>query len=241
MHEPKHRNPHFLHHQHSFIHLYGREIMFGMQDGMVSLSGALTGIAVGSNDRFTILLAGLSIIFTAALSMAIGTYNSLVTETKIEKRILAEEKEEIESSLIEEKEEVIELFIADGWPEEISQKMAECAARDNNLMLKEMAYRELGVVPNRFKRPLYKAVIMFVAWMLGGLFPLMPYLIFPVAVAIIISVIMALIGLFCLGAAMSNFTKQKVILAGLEIMIIGGVAMALGFVVGHFVDIFTLR
>jgi len=237
--EHKHYNPNFLHHQHSFAHIYSREIVFGMQDGMVSLLGALTGIAVGSNNHFTIVLSGLSIIFTAALSMAIGTYNSLMTERKIERRVLEEEREEIEKSLVEEKEEVNELFVEDGWPREIAEKMAEYAARDNNLMLKEMAYRELGIISKKFNRPLHKSAVMFFSWIFGGLFPLMPYLFLPVATAITVSIISALVGLFILGAVMSGFTKQKMIIAGLEIMTIGGVAMVSGFAIGHLVDLFV--
>ncbi len=234
----QHYNPNFLHHQHSFAHRYGREVMFGMQDGMVSLLGALIGIAVGSNDHFTIVLSGLSIIFTASLSMAIGTYNSLSTEKKIENRVLDEEREEIEKRLVEEKEEINELFVDDGWPREIAAKMAECAARDNNLMLKEMAYRELGITNSLPRQPLRKSMVMFWSWMLGGLFPLVPYIFLPVAMAINFSIITTLIGLFILGATMSRFTKQKIIIAGIEIVVIGGMAIAAGFAIGHLVDLF---
>ena len=236
--EHKHYNPNFLHHQHSFAHLYGREIVFGMQDGMVSLLGALTGIAVGSDDHFTIVLSGLSIIFTSALSMAIGTYNSLSTEGKIERRVLDEEKEEIEKRPVEEKEEVNELFVEDGWPREISEKMAEYAAQDNKLMLREMAYRELGIASRKFHKPIHKSVVMFFSWIFGGSFPLLPYIFFPVSTAINVSIMTTLTGLFILGSTMSKFTKQKILIAGLEIVIIGGVAMVSGFAIGHLVDLF---
>lgn len=236
--EHKHYNPNFIHHQHSFAHLYGREIVFGIQGGMVSLLGALTGIAVGSQDHFIIVLSGFSIIFTSALSMAIGTYNSLSTERKIERLVLDEEREEIEKSPVEEKKEVNELFVEDGWPREISEKMAEYAARDNKLMLREMAYRELGIIYRKFHKPLYKSIVMFFAWVFGGLFPLSPYLFFPVTTAINVSIVSALLGLFVLGATMSKFTKQNMMLAGLEIVAIGGVAMASGFAIGYLVDLF---
>ena len=47
-----------------------------------------------------------------------------------------------------------------------------------------------------------------------------------------------LTGLFILGSTMSKFTKQKILIAGLEIVIIGGVAMVSGFAIGHLVDLF---
>ncbi|MFA6424532.1 MAG: VIT1/CCC1 transporter family protein [Candidatus Magasanikbacteria bacterium] len=235
----EHYNPNFFHHQHSFAYIYGREIVFGMQDGMVSLLGALTGIAVGSQDHFIIVLSGFSIIFTASLSMAIGTFNSLSTERKIENRIIDEEKEEIEKSPIEEKEEVEELFVEDGWPKDVAEKMAECAARDNRLMLQEMSYRELGIFSKKLYNPIHKSIVMFFSWMLGGLFPLIPYLFLPVNMAIKISVVTALLGLFVLGSAMSKFTKQKISRAGLEMALIGGTAMISGFIIGQLVDFFV--
>jgi VIT1/CCC1 family predicted Fe2+/Mn2+ transporter len=231
-------NPNFLHHQHSFGYLFGREIVFGMQDGMVSLLGALTGIAIGSDSHFVVVLSGVSIIFTAALSMAIGTYNSVSTEKKIEQRILAEEREEIEKSPAEEKREVEEMFFSDGWPKEIAEKMSEYAAQNNELMLKEMAYRELHVYPYRIYQPIKKSVIMFFVWAFGGLFPLSPYIFLPISLAMSVSVGATIFGLFFLGALMSKFTKQRSVLAGLEMAVIGSLAMLAGYLIGYLSDLF---
>lgn len=231
-------NPNFLHHQHSFAYLFGREIVFGMQDGMVSLLGALTGIAIGSNNHFVVVLSGFSIIFTAALSMAIGTYNSISTEKKIEERVLEEESEEVEQSPTEEKEEVMEMFCVDGWPPELAEKMAEHASQDNELMLREMAYRELHVYPNKNYQPIKKSIIMFFSWAVGGLFPLLPYVFLPVNSAISVSIGATILGLFLLGSIMSRFTRQKAMLAGLEMVLIGSVAMFAGYVIGNIFDLF---
>ena len=162
-------NPDFVHHQHSFAYLYGREIVFGMQDGMVSTLGALTGIAVGSHDHFTVLLSGLAIISVGALSMAIGVFNSMTTEKKIEKRVLHEEQLELENHPKLEREEVELMFTRDGWAPDLAKQMAEHAASNGPLMLREMAYRELGIAPGKSYEPVKNSFVMFGAWMLGGL------------------------------------------------------------------------
>jgi len=231
-------NPDFLHHQHSPAYLYGREIVFGMQDGMVSVLGALTGIAVGSNDHFVVLLSGFSIICTASLSMAIGTYNSISTEKKIEKRILEEERDEIEKSPVEEKREIEEMFLRDGWPESMTQKMAECAALDNDLMLREMAYRELSISQKQTTDPIKKSIVMFFAWAGGGLVPLFPYFFLSVTTGIWVSIGCAAAGLFVLGSVMSKFTKQKIINAGMEMVFLGGAAIIVGYLIGYVADSF---
>jgi len=57
-----------------------REIVFGFQDGIVSTMGVIIGIASGTQNRFTVILAGLVVISVESLSMAAGTYLSSKTE-----------------------------------------------------------------------------------------------------------------------------------------------------------------
>ena len=89
MDKPKHYDPNkdFIHHR-SPAYLYSREIVFGAQDGMVSVIGALTGIAVGTNNLFVVFLSGIAMISIGAISMAIGTFTSSGTEKKMQKRML---------------------------------------------------------------------------------------------------------------------------------------------------------
>ncbi|OGV90617.1 hypothetical protein A3A66_03875 [Microgenomates group bacterium RIFCSPLOWO2_01_FULL_46_13] len=64
-----------------------REIVFGLEDGIVSTLGVITGIAEGTKDRYTILLAGLVIIAVESLSMAAGTYLSNKSEEEVLARV----------------------------------------------------------------------------------------------------------------------------------------------------------
>jgi len=229
-------NPEFVHHQHSFAYLYGREMVFGAQDGMVSALGALTGIAVGSHDHFTVLLSGLAIISVGAISMAIGTYTSITTEKKIEKRILYEERHEIEHDPKMEKIEVEQMFARDGWPTPLAKQMAEHASEDNALMLREMAYRELDISPGKISEPVKNSFVMLFAWLAGGCMPLSPYFFLPVQTGMIFSIVITLAGLFLLGATTSKFTKQNPLAAGLQILSLAGIAIVAGFIIGGLAD-----
>lgn len=60
-----------------------REIIFGLEDGIVSTLGVLVGIAIGTNSRSTIVLSGLVVIFVESLSMAAGTYLSSKSQLEI--------------------------------------------------------------------------------------------------------------------------------------------------------------
>jgi VIT1/CCC1 family predicted Fe2+/Mn2+ transporter len=229
-------NEDFIHHQ-SPAYLYGREVVFGMQDGMVSVIGALTGIAVGTNDHFVVLLSGLAIIAIGAISMAIGTFTSIGTERKMQKRMLMEEQIELSQCPIEERKEIESLFLKDGWPKHMAVKMAECAAENEALMLNEMAYRELALIPERISHPIRNSIAMFFAWLVGGFVPMLPYFFLPVSFGVPVSVGVTLCGLFMLGVMTSRYTKQNPMIAGFTIFFLAGMAILAGYGIGHFSDL----
>lgn len=53
-----------------------REVIFGLEDGLVSTLGAVTGIAAGAQSTFVVILSGLVLIGVESLSMAAGSYLS---------------------------------------------------------------------------------------------------------------------------------------------------------------------
>lgn len=226
------KNKDFIHHQQGGVISYIREVIFGSQDGMISTLGAITGIAVGSQDHYTVLLAGFSIIAVESISMGVGAYTSTLSEKNVAKRMLSEELSEIQDFPDEERIELVEMYIADGWPEGIAHEMSFVAAKDEKLMLREMAYRELQVHPNDNAHPTINGVTMFFSYIIGGLVPLAPYFFLPLATAILVSIPLTLAGLFVLGAITTKFTKQKWIKAGTHMLLFGGFALIAGYLVG---------
>ncbi len=71
-----------------------REMIFGLDDGVVSTLGAITGIAIGTGSAYIVILSGLVIIAVETLSMAAGTYLSSKSEREILERYLHEKKME---------------------------------------------------------------------------------------------------------------------------------------------------
>ena len=68
-----HNNPNYIHHQDNGKNESTlRELVFGMEDGMVSTLGSITGIAVTTQDPFITLLAGLVIVGVESISMGVG-------------------------------------------------------------------------------------------------------------------------------------------------------------------------
>ncbi len=218
-----------------------REGIFGIEDGMVSTLGSLTGIAAAVRDPFTILLAGFVIISVESISMGVGSYISSKSEKEIKERKLSEEKQELKDFPIEEKEELINMYVVDGWSKHLAKEMAEEAAKNKHLFLKEMAYRELKVFPDELESPQKNGLIMGSAYIIGGMIPLTPYLLFPLSTAIVISISATLLGLFVVGALTTKYSKQRWWKAGLEMLLLAGLAALIGYIVGQVVDNFLLR
>lgn len=240
MHAEKNYNPTYLHHKKNGSSSTLRELVFGMEDGMVSTMGAITGIAIGSGDHFIVVLSGVVIIAVESISMGVGSYLSNKSERAMEERILAEEKQEIADMPKEEAEELVGLLTADGWSQEIAEKMAEEAEKKPALMLREMAYRELNVIPHKEENPLKNGFVMLGSYIVGGLVPLLPYFLLPDPIKTIpLSISVTLVGLFALGAYTTKFSLRSWWKGGLEMLALAGLAGFVGYLVGHYATAFT--
>lgn len=65
------------------IELNLREIIFGLEDSLVSTLGAVTGIAAGTGNAFVVILSGVVLIFVEALSMSAGSYLSAKSAAEV--------------------------------------------------------------------------------------------------------------------------------------------------------------
>lgn len=229
----------FIHHKDSKFSEGIREIVFGAEDGMVSTLGALTGIAIGTSDHFTVILAGLVIVAVESTGMSVGSFLSNKSVKEVNQRKIDEEREEIKKYPAEEKRELIEMLRIDGWPNEIAIQMAEVASQDSELMLKEMAYRELDITPGKEDSPITNTLFMFFSYVVGGMIPVTPYFFMSISSAIPVSVIITMAGLFGLGVLTSKFTKRNWVKAGAEMLALASIAASIGYIVGRIAENFT--
>ena len=207
-------------------------MVFGVEDGMVSTLGSITGIAIGSNNHAMVILAGVVIISVESISMGIGSYLSNRSQEEMEKRKIKEEKEELEQFPKEEKEELYQMYLKDGWSKNLAIQMSEEASKNKELMLKEMIMRELKISGDPESVSIKGGFYMFFAYVLGGIIPLFAYFILPIKNAVPLSITITLIGLFALGMSTTKFTKQPLIKSGLRVLVIGSVALIAGLAVG---------
>lgn len=231
-----------IHHVESGKRQRLRELVFGLEDGLVSTMGVITGVASGTGDRMIIILSGIVVIFVEALSMAAGSYLSSKSESELEDKMVKEERHEIRTQPEKERKELEDYYKARGFTESERKMIADRFMADEDLLLEEMMHRELGVHPSREEHPVQNAAVMWVSYMIGGTVPLIPYLLWPPAQAtILMSVGFTALTLFLVGVFKGHIVHLSKLKSGAEMALIGMsagvVGYAVGAVVGHFLGI----
>lgn len=210
-----------------------REIVFGLEDGMVSTLGAITGIGIGSNNHYVIILSGMVIISVESISMAIGSYLSNRSVLELEKKEIKEEKDLVSTKPKKERQELENFYRQQGWPAAMATSMAKVASQNQRLFLKEMIIHELSLPTKLKDNSLAAAFFMFVSYIAGGLIPLLPYFFLDNYYGRLFSIVTTMLGLFILGIWTTFLTGQSWWKIGTRMIILGGIAIVIGWLVGQ--------
>ena len=213
-----------------------RDAVFGTQDGLISTLGALTGIAAGTQNAEAVVIARFVIVAVESLSMAAGSYLSSKSQREYLERLLKEEEEEIARNPQGEREEIFDMYRSRGFTDPEIEVIANRLMSDPRLLLEDMAHKELGITPETLEEPLGNAIVMGIAYVLGGSVPVVPYLFLPIHQAMPISIGATLLALFLFGGLKGRIVKQVWWRSGLEMLSIAGVAALVGFFIGRIVD-----
>ena len=204
--------------------------VLGANDGIVSTSSIIFGVAGASASHGTLVLAGIAAIAAGAMSMAAGEYVSVSSQRDLEEAELAAEREEIAADPEGELAELTQLLEARGIATELAQQVAvQLTERD---ALTAHARLEIGIDPSTVSNAWAAALASMIAFTGGGLIPFLAMVFAPRAVDIWVSgvaviVALALTGLVSarLGGAAAGRSIARNVFGGL-------LAMAVTFGVG---------
>ncbi len=215
-----------------------REVVFGLEDGIVSTLGSLTGIAAATQDSYIIILAGFVIVFVESLSMAAGTYLSNKTDKEKEERLLKEQRNEILNHPEKERAKLGEYYKSKGFTDQEVQILLRRITQDKELWLEEMAHKKLGVAVDEDGAPLLDALFMGVSYIIGGFSALTPYFFLEPVIAIPASIGVSFVALFAVGWVKGHLVHVNKLKSGLEMLVISVSAAGLGYAVGQIIEYF---
>lgn len=207
-----------------------RAAVLGANDGIVSVSAVIVGVAGASSSSSFILTAGIAAVVAGALSMAVGEYISVSTQRDTEKALLDKERDELESLPEAELQELTTIYEKKGLSKDTAKKVAiELTAHD---VFAAHVHAELNLNPNELTDPWHAAYASGLAFLCGAIIPLITVIVAPVSIRIptvFASVVVALMITGYLSAHAGGANKTRAIVR----VVVGGIlAMLITYGIG---------
>ena len=211
-----------------------REVVFGMNDGLVTMIGFIAGLyGAGQSNEF-ILIGGLAEMVAGTISMGLGAYLSTRSQIEFYQKEIDRERIEIETVPEHEKNEVEDFYRDYGFSEQEVQIITRRITSSKEMWLKFMIREELGLVEEKFDSPLQNGLVTGVAYFIGSIPTLVPYTLdFSSSYSFWIAMVLSALSLFGLGMGISRFTKKSIFLSGLNVLFLGVIASVTGYFIGY--------
>jgi VIT1/CCC1 family predicted Fe2+/Mn2+ transporter len=223
-----------MHHQ---THRTGwlRAAVLGANDGLVSTSSLMIGVAFSGVSVGIVITAGLAGLTAGAMAMAAGEYVSVSSQSDIEAADAKLEKEHLALDPEGELEELTEIYVERGLPLELARQVAETMhAKDP---LEAHLRDELGQIDHHRARPVQAATASAISFLAGGLVPFLGMLATTDKSRIIAMVIVTVIGLAVAGMLGARAAGTRLLPPTIRVMLGGSAAMAVTSLIGHLAQV----
>ncbi|MEY9845918.1 VIT1/CCC1 family predicted Fe2+/Mn2+ transporter [Streptacidiphilus sp. BW17] len=207
--------------------------VFGVNDGLVSNGSLVLGFAGSGAAPATVLFAGVAGLLAGAFSMAAGEYISMRSQRESYERELSQEAAELQEDPEAEAEELALIYRAKGLSAEEAQQVAATIMKNPDSALETMAREELGLDPDELGSPWAAALSSLLAFALGAVVVILPYLFGGGGAALATAVGLTGLALFTVGGALGLVNGRPVLRSGFRQLLVGGGAALLVFVFGH--------
>lgn len=209
-------------------------MVLGANDGIISTACLILGVAAADATRTSILTAGMAGLVAGAVSMALGEYVSVSSQSDAERADIEKEKWELETMPDHELDELTAIYASKGLPQALAREVAEELTKHDALAI-HLA-EELGITDTSSARPVQAAVGSAGAFTVGAAVPLITAAVASAGARVVSTLIVVTLALATLGWASARFGQAdakkptiRVVIGGLVAM---GITMAVGWVFG---------
>jgi VIT1/CCC1 family predicted Fe2+/Mn2+ transporter len=209
-----------------------RDVVIGMADGLTVPFALAAGLSGAVQQPGIIVTAGLAEIAAGSIAMGLGGYLAAKSDAEHYAAEERREHQEVREIPREEMKEVADIFRGYGLDEDHIRPVVEAMTRRPKQWVDFMMRFELGLERPDPKRARTSAAVIATAYVVGGLIPLAPYMLFKVAhTALVISVVVTLIALLVFGLIKGRYTGARPIKSALQTTITGGLAATAAFLI----------
>lgn len=205
--------------------------VLGANDGIVSVAAIVVGVAGATTETGTILTAGAAGLVGGAISMALGEYVSVSSQSDSQKALIEKERRELEEEPEEELAELAAIYQSKGLSQDTAQAVArELTAHD---ALSAHLSAELNIDQEDIVSPWHAAFASAIAFVAGAILPMLAILLPPENIRVPLTfaaVLVALAATGSVGAWIGGSSKSR---AAVRVVIGGALALAATFAIGN--------
>ena len=204
--------------------------VLGANDGIVSVAAIVVGVAGATTATGPILTAGLAGLVGGAISMALGEYVSVSSQSDSERALIAKERQELRDMPDEELDELAGLYQARGLSAQTARQVAvELTAHD---ALAAHLSAELNIDQDDVVSPWHAAVASAAAFTIGAILPMLAILLPPPGWRVPVTFVAVLVALAITGAISAHIGGSSRLRAMIRVVIGGALALAATYGVG---------
>jgi len=209
---------------------YVRDWVYGGIDGTVTTFAIMAGVVGAKLSATVVIILGVANLLADGLSMAAGNYTGTKAERDEYDQLRRMEERHIQLAPEGEKEELRQIFRAKGFEGDALETVVGVLTKHRDSWLETMMREEHGL-PAVMRSPLHAALYTFIAFVLCGSVPLLPYLV-GLDHPEVPSAIMTGATFFAIGSFRSRWSPKPWWLAGFETLAIGMLAASVAYIVG---------
>ncbi|MCL7393759.1 MAG: VIT1/CCC1 transporter family protein [Thaumarchaeota archaeon] len=211
-----------------------RDMVLGMNDGLVEILSVTAGLAGAYGDPFTVGLSGLVVAIAGSLSMGIGAYAAAKSQKQVHEGVLGRVRLAARYTSQLFMKRIRSLMIKKGYREETADLIAGEVARDPSLLARTIAEEEHGLREEAIEKPASAGLYTGIAYFISSLIPVTPYMLgLPILASLLLSIVaagaaLAIIG-FIIAISANLPIKRKI----LEMMLAGFGSAAATYALGR--------
>jgi len=213
-----------------------KDIIIGMSDGLTVPFALAAGISAVASSRI-VVTAGLAEIAAGAISMGLGGFLAAKSEVEYYQKERKREQQEVIDVPNLEEQEIYDIMGKYGVNRDAAIPIVESLKADHKMWVDFMMKFELELKEPDSMRATISGITIGGSYVIGGLIPLVPYMLFTsTAEGLKCSIVATLIALIFFGIFKGRYSSKSPIISGLETMLIGGIAAFAAYIMAKLIS-----
>ena len=215
---------------------YLKDMVYGANDGLVTTFAVIAGVAGASLDPIVVVFLGMANLLADGFSIAASSFLATRSESDVFRSEREVEHWEVAHKPEAEAGEIREILAKKGYHGADLEQMTALIIKNKKFWVDLMMGEELGLTPVGEARPLKGAATTFLAFVLAGFVPILPFFfIHSDGGAFWVSAVLASAMFFVVGSLRTIFTRRPWVWSGFEMFLVGGLAASIAYGVGFLI------